>query len=926
MNFIDKVKDKFQGTKDFVNKKVEGAGNYFKTKAIGIGGVAFGILKSVVDITGVILPYIFPALKGLKVIQKFQKVADTIKKIKELPEFIKGVPDKLKDGVVTFLKNPINSIKSVSKSIGESTNKVKNKVEDFSDAVKNRVSKFIDKREEAIRSNKLMNDEYVRLQEEGLTISKKEFEKTFKNKLLLDKLISEDVNTDNNDFITTKLNKVLKRGSIKDKQEGTSKLIDNVMEGFSEEDKESFKLLSNNLLEESQDNTDKVVNVFTSILKEKEKSDRLKSLNDKNKILGIIENIISERDAKSEDDIKKQQDVLNLIKTSNNNVLDVINNERNQILGIVEEGLENNAQDNADNYKNVNEKLKVVTDVLLELDKDIAQKVLSRLDKVEDKVEENTDQGTGFKSALEAIKEVIFNFLPNLKEVGELIGTLLGNYYYIIKPFWKLITGKVNDPEEAKRLASTNFKKGSATKPTKGSTTIIHETFLKSIDFSGDDTGEVPVAGERFESGPTSSSGKSLGRNQYTELTEEDLKSMDLPKVNPSEAKFSYPVSGTPIITSPFGWRSLPDGKGGESKNFHDGTDYSPGHKIAIAVEDVKVIGILHKHPTSPYRYQKIAGAWTEVNPKAWTPYVYVVGIYTQNKYTYKHGDSMVSMGEVIKVGNPICRIDGYGYSFGAHLHFGMYEYNKDKKKYKLVDPHATLSEYMNKSNKDTKSTYEGIGGVLINETGTIELEKLSQVNLNQYISDDMAPASKTSILSDSDLDEIDKDDDIASKGEVKGVPDVQKEDDINNKLLDDETSDEDEDLSYENDKITTDNLVEESDDNKTLTSTENTLYSAKITYTDFIDAKGKVTKEELDKKVEDIATRYKLDNNQKTELFNYAMSNSTIESNKEVTTSNNEDSSNSIKTKNKSEGFINNTIMPTIYKPDPKPFHTGGL
>lgn len=911
MNFLDKIKDKFQTTKDNINKKIEGAGNYFKTKAVGIGGVTFGVLKSVVDITGVILPYVFPALKGIKVIQKFNKVLKVVQKLKGLPEFIKGIPDKLKDGVSSFLENPIENIKNVSHNIKKSASNLKGKVEDISNKIKEKSSKFIAKREEKFKNNLLMEKEYSKLKEQGIEVSKKEFEKEFKNKLILNKLLSEGIDTTTKDKITKELELLLKDGSIEDKQIGTSKLIDRIMDRFSIEERDSFKQLSNNLLAESQDNTDKVVNVFTAVLKEKEKADQIRSLNDKTKILGIIEGIINEKEAKSEEDKKRRQEVLDLIKNSNNNVLDIINNERSQVLGIVNEGLETNTQNDADNYKLVNEKLKVITDVVMELDKDIAEKVLSRLDKVEDRVEENTEQGGGFKSALEAIKDVIMGFLPNLKEVGELIGTLLGNYYYIIKPFWKLVTGDIKDPDEAKRLSSTNFKDGASKKPTKGSSTIIHETFLKSIDFSGDDTSEEPTPGEKFEStptansgansGPTSSNGKAIGRAQYKELTDEDLKSMDLPKVNSSDAKFSYPVSGTPMITSPFGWRSLPDGKGGESKNFHDGTDYSPGHKTAIAVEDVKVIGILHKHPTSPYRYQKVSGSWTEVNPSAWTPYVYVVGIYTQNKYTYKHGDSLVNIGDIVKVGGPICRIDGYGYSFGAHLHFGMYEYSKEHKKYKLVDPHATLSEYMKKSGNVPEVKSKEAGGVLINETGTIELEKLSEIDLNKYISDDMASPNKTSILSTTEIDKISEDDDMAN-GDKKDSP-YDKSEEVSKDV----------------------SIVEEPpEDNKTMTSIDNNLVKAKLDYSDFIDAKGNLTKEELNKKVLDIATRYNLDDNQKTELLNYALG---ISNTEEITDPNSsEDSSKNTKSKSNKEGFTNNTIMPTIYKPEPKPFHTGGL
>ncbi len=140
----------------------------------------------------------------------------------------------------------------------------------------------------------------------------------------------------------------------------------------------------------------------------------------------------------------------------------------------------------------------------------------------------------------------------------------------------------------------------------------------------------------------------------------------------------SWPVKRIPIrVTSRYGWRTLPNGV----KGFHMGVDFQTwdSSKEVVAVEDsyvTKIVQMDKKYPER-FKYNSKTKQWDEIAPKgrAWTPYVELVGIYSKNKYKYKHVQSRVFVGQKLSAGDVIGVAGNFGYSMGEHLHFEVYDY-----------------------------------------------------------------------------------------------------------------------------------------------------------------------------------------------------------------------------------------------------------
>jgi murein DD-endopeptidase MepM/ murein hydrolase activator NlpD len=125
-------------------------------------------------------------------------------------------------------------------------------------------------------------------------------------------------------------------------------------------------------------------------------------------------------------------------------------------------------------------------------------------------------------------------------------------------------------------------------------------------------------------------------------------------------------------VTSPFGYRTLP----GIGKQYHNGTDYtSIGNTYAFAPCSCVVTQVLQPDAQYPYRF-----AWTRENgwklrtdiPKgrAWTPFVVLTAIHDPSiVFVYRHGKSLVNVGDKVSVGDKVITIDNFGFSQGAHLH-----------------------------------------------------------------------------------------------------------------------------------------------------------------------------------------------------------------------------------------------------------------
>ena len=118
-------------------------------------------------------------------------------------------------------------------------------------------------------------------------------------------------------------------------------------------------------------------------------------------------------------------------------------------------------------------------------------------------------------------------------------------------------------------------------------------------------------------------------------------------------------------VTSPYGWRTL-NGK----KQFHDGIDFvsTTGDNTVRAIADGKVC-----YDVDYYEESK---RWTDKRHSAGNYLIIKHAINGKTYYgRYFHlGENYVSNGDVVVEGQAIGYYADAGISYGAHLHFDIYD------------------------------------------------------------------------------------------------------------------------------------------------------------------------------------------------------------------------------------------------------------
>lgn len=155
---------------------------------------------------------------------------------------------------------------------------------------------------------------------------------------------------------------------------------------------------------------------------------------------------------------------------------------------------------------------------------------------------------------------------------------------------------------------------------------------------------------------------------------------LEKPEIIIKPVIFSNPKPGF-RITSKFGNRTLTiNGKPQMSK--HSGIDFGGGGDC-FAVEDSVIEKIVlpdYKYP-SVFKWINNKG-WVTANIPAgrgWTPYVSIIGKHTGNRYTYRHTECKLKVGDHVDSNDILCVAGQWGYCMGAHLHFDMQEFISGK-------------------------------------------------------------------------------------------------------------------------------------------------------------------------------------------------------------------------------------------------------
>jgi murein DD-endopeptidase MepM/ murein hydrolase activator NlpD len=132
------------------------------------------------------------------------------------------------------------------------------------------------------------------------------------------------------------------------------------------------------------------------------------------------------------------------------------------------------------------------------------------------------------------------------------------------------------------------------------------------------------------------------------------------------------PVKKPYRITSPYGWRTLQ-----KKQQFHDGIDFvSSSSKDVLSILDGVVMFDMDNYDE--------ALRWTDGKHSGGNMII-IKHEFNGKKYfaRYLHlGKNTVKKSETIKEGHVIGQYSDVGYSFGAHLHFDLYD-----DKWKKIDP-----------------------------------------------------------------------------------------------------------------------------------------------------------------------------------------------------------------------------------------------
>ena len=128
--------------------------------------------------------------------------------------------------------------------------------------------------------------------------------------------------------------------------------------------------------------------------------------------------------------------------------------------------------------------------------------------------------------------------------------------------------------------------------------------------------------------------------------------------------KLIRPVEEKHIVTSPYGWRTL-YGK----RQMHDGIDYvSLRNRNVLAVADGRVL--------KDVDYYDASRRWTDRRHSAGNYVILEHRIHGQKYFCrYLHlAQNFVEQGQQVKQGHVLGIYGDVGYSFGAHLHFDIYD------------------------------------------------------------------------------------------------------------------------------------------------------------------------------------------------------------------------------------------------------------
>lgn len=157
-------------------------------------------------------------------------------------------------------------------------------------------------------------------------------------------------------------------------------------------------------------------------------------------------------------------------------------------------------------------------------------------------------------------------------------------------------------------------------------------------------------------------------------VTKQDIEIQDVSK--PEFVTFFHPKEGH-RVTLKFGNRTLTI-DGVQTVYKHNGTDFG-GFGKCVAIEDCIIEKIVIPDNEYPCVFKYTDKGWVTANvPKgrAWTPYISMIGLYTKNRYTYRHVKSIKELvvGQALQSGEEFCETGNLGYCQGAHLHVDIQE------------------------------------------------------------------------------------------------------------------------------------------------------------------------------------------------------------------------------------------------------------
>lgn len=138
----------------------------------------------------------------------------------------------------------------------------------------------------------------------------------------------------------------------------------------------------------------------------------------------------------------------------------------------------------------------------------------------------------------------------------------------------------------------------------------------------------------------------------------------------------------SPVITSPYGWRSLHG-----QRQFHDGID------VISAIGDKSVYAICPGIVVHDVDYYDESKRWTDGRHSAGNMVIILHEVGELKFYLrYLHlVENYVSLRGIVEEGDPIGMYGDVGYSFGAHLHVDLYTFPQWEK----IDPTPIIGQLL---------------------------------------------------------------------------------------------------------------------------------------------------------------------------------------------------------------------------------------